>query len=340
MSLTFLKAQTATDYFRRGYDSHKVYSLKEALENYNASLAIDSTYYASYYNRALIRLTQGEVKLALKDAQRVVHFNPAFQEGYGLIGFIRIRQGADIGDKEVIELFRKAEGAASQNGIACVGKAVLMINRVSENEQDNTEFEAILAQLDTCANLNADFGPTYLFRSMVRVSLGDIEGAIDDVNWLVTITSESPEVLYYKGSLLRHIGRFDEALELFNQAVMGGFEGGEVYAERGMLYYTQGKSQAALTDFNHCIMQDDTAIECYLNRGLLKSTMGRKNEAIRDFSKVIELNPQHDLAWFSRGFERVKLRQKRLGCQDLIEAINLGNETAINIKSQYCRGIN
>lgn len=73
------------------------------------------------------------------------------------------------------------------------------------------------------------------------------------------------------------------------------------YGNRGEAYKDIGRYDKALEDFNNAIRVDPKYAEGYNSRGQLSAMRGNINEALKDFLKVIELNPRFDEAYNNIG---------------------------------------
>lgn len=73
------------------------------------------------------------------------------------------------------------------------------------------------------------------------------------------------------------------------------------YGNRGEAYKDIGRYDKALEDFNNAIRVDPKYAEGYNSRGQLSAMRGNIDEALKDFLKVIELNPRFDEAYNNIG---------------------------------------
>jgi tetratricopeptide (TPR) repeat protein len=103
--------------------------------------------------------------------------------------------------------------------------------------------------------------------------------------------------------------QINQAQELFNQ---------------GVKYGVGGKYDSALDQFNQAIELYPLFAEAYLYRGLARIEKGFFQDATRDFSITIELDPGlADQAYYFRGVARAGLKDYPAAIHDLSVAINL-----------------
>ena len=85
------------------------------------------------------------------------------------------------------------------------------------------------------------------------------------------------------------------------------------------------------------IKRDSANADAYLSRASLKFQMQDYNGAMPDLNKVIELNPKDALAYNIRGLCKSELGDKVGACLDWKKAVKLGDETAKDKISKYCK---
>lgn len=98
---------------------------------------------------------------------------------------------------------------------------------------------------------------------------------------------------------------------------------------RGSALASQGKFQQALQDFNEGINADSTNKAGYLNRSLVFLNMGDYAKAIADYTEYLKIEPNDANIWFERGMLRRYQNQFGGALDDLNRALqlnpNLGN---------------
>jgi tetratricopeptide (TPR) repeat protein len=131
--------------------------------------------------------------------------------------------------------------------------------------------------------------PDYNIRAFVKYNLGDIQGAITDLN---------------------------EAIRLNPADTLA-------YNNRGMMKSELGDKQGAIADFNEAIRLNPDFAGTYYNRGFMKYKLGDKQGAIADFNEAIRLKPDFDFAYFARGNAKKDLADKQGALADFRKASEL-----------------
>lgn len=126
------------------------------------------------------------------------------------------------------------------------------------------------------------FAQGHLNRALARYEVGDLDGAVADL---------------------------DESIRLAPGYALA-------WSHRGVLRHMRGEHEAALHDLDRAIVLSPSA-DIFANRGAVRLVMGNPEGALTDLDRAIALNPSDLLAWANRGRARVELGQHRAALEDL-----------------------
>lgn len=115
-----------------------------------------------------------------------------------------------------------------------------------------------IARLTKAISLNEQLGDARLLRAKTLLKMGDVKGADEDVNWLMTHTKDDEDVLLMAARVVYAKGQVDEAINIYNKVI----------------------------DLN------PFQLDAYRERGKIKFDRGDKVGAQEDMQKVLELNPE------------------------------------------------
>lgn len=115
-----------------------------------------------------------------------------------------------------------------------------------------------IARLTRAISLNEQLGDARLLRAKTLLKMGDVKGADEDVNWLMTHTKDDEDVLLMAARVVYAKGQVDEAINIYNKVI----------------------------DLN------PFQLDAYRERGKIKFDRGDKLGAQEDMQKVLELNPE------------------------------------------------
>ncbi|MFF0392558.1 tetratricopeptide repeat protein [Kitasatospora sp. NPDC004615] len=193
------------------------------------------------------------------------------------------------------------------------------------------EDPAALVLLDQALLLAPDLLPALIQRGRVRCYLGHRDLALADLDAALARTPFAAEVLaarehpdrlaaavsdrattvatrqehsdafYYRGWVLRLVGRLDEALADLDAAVVLDPEDSWALSERGQVHHTAGRFDRAIADFTAALALEPEHGSALIRRGLAQGAAHRIDLAIGDFDAALALDPFNAWALCERG---------------------------------------
>lgn len=80
----------------------------------------------------------------------------------------------------------------------------------------------------------------------------------------------------------------------------------EQHLEVGLELHQQGRFEEAIQDYNEAILLDPQRVEAFNNRGRAYLNIDQAGKAIEDFDQVLRLDPQLAEAYYNRGLAYIK----------------------------------
>ena len=114
--------------------------------------------------------------------------------------------------------------------------------------------EMALSKLDRLVAHNPQNVLVLQQRSMIRARMGDLEGALEDIDTALDIATTA-DLLATRGSHLTSMRRFDEAIEILTRALELAPGNTRYYVERGMAYDGAGDYAAAVADYEQWLSE-------------------------------------------------------------------------------------
>ena len=108
-----------------------------------------------------------------------------------------------------------------------------------------------------------------------------------------------------------------------------------IWNENGVSLYNQGKYNEALQAFNNALEFDSRSPEIWFNKGNAFYSQGKYEEALRAYDRVVELDPKYTHAWLAKGkalYYQRKYDEAILACDKVIE-LNPQDTDAWSIKN-------
>lgn len=105
-----------------------------------------------------------------------------------------------------------------------------------------------IARLTKAIVLNEELGDARLLRAKTLLKMGDVNGAEEDVNWLMEHTLEEEDVLLMAARVAHVKGENDDAISIYNKVIEQNPFQLDAYRERGQIRYEQGDKKGAEED--------------------------------------------------------------------------------------------
>jgi tetratricopeptide (TPR) repeat protein len=138
--------------------------------------------------------------------------------------------------------------------------------------------------------INPNFAEGYHSRGIIRFTLKNYEGALQDLNKSISL---NPTYQY-------------------------------TYASRGSVYATIKKYGEAIEDYNKALAMNPNDMPTYLNRGMARVQLRDFQGAKNDLTIYINFNPQNMMAYYHRGLANANLGQLAECCSDWKKAYDGG----------------
>ncbi|KAJ3197639.1 DnaJ sub C member 3 [Irineochytrium annulatum] len=205
--------KTVQQYLDEAKDHMTNVRYNDAMNAFDAAIALDASNYLTYYRRAVAYLTMGRSSNALRDLTHALDLNPKFtaamlQRGKQLLKECRLKEGiedlekfsaATPSDQSVPEIVTEARQAQMD---------FVAYPPLLERKDYEPAIETLTRLISVCPLLSE----LRLKRAECYLQLGDKEMAIGDMSRAAKIQPDSTDVLYRLGTLRLSIGEPAEAI--------------------------------------------------------------------------------------------------------------------------------
>ncbi len=157
-------------------------------------------------------------------------------------------------------------------------------------------------------------------RGNAKNMLGKYEEAIEDYNEALRLNPQYAETYYNRGIARQMIGKHREAIGDYDEAIRVNPNYTDAYNNRGGAHHRLGKHQHAIKDFGEAIRINPKYASAYNNRGFVKYGLRKYHDAIKDYDEAIRLNPTYATAYNNRGKAKQKLGRTQEAKKDFEKA--------------------
>ena len=127
-----------------------------------------------------------------------------------------------------------------------------------------------------------------------------------------------------EGLALYNQGKYQAAIELYNEAIKLDPNYAPAYNNRGMVYADLKRYLDAIADFNKSIeLKNPTLHFAYNNRGMAYTNIQNYEQAISDYNRAIEINPNFEKAYNNRGVVYFYLKDYQKAISNYEKAIEI-----------------
>jgi tetratricopeptide (TPR) repeat protein len=198
------------------------------------------------------------------------------------------------------------------------------------------DLQGALMDFDKVIEYKPNFVTGLRMRGDIRNKLGNFAGALEDLNLAISLNSTNAEAYIMRGNSYYKLGNIEAAFLDCNKAIELNPNLVEAYNNRCMLKAITGDTAGAMNDINKAIELAPDNAESFSSRGNLKVMMKNFSGALEDFNFSLKLNPVNSVVYINRGLARLNLNDLAGACEDWKKSVEQGNNSALQMISQYC----
>ena len=155
-----------------------------------------------------------------------------------------------------------------------------------------------------CGDLLASYPKSLAVINILAATLqgqGKWQEAIDNYNQAILLKPDFAEAYSNRGNALRQQGNLDKALESYDQAIQIKPDYAVAFFNRGNALCQQSKLEEALISYDKAIKLRPDFVEAYSNKGNALGELGKLDDALRSYDKAIKLRPDFVEVYSNRG---------------------------------------
>ncbi|MFH1656114.1 MAG: tetratricopeptide repeat protein [Candidatus Omnitrophota bacterium] len=136
---------------------------------------------------------------------------------------------------------------------------------------------------------------------LVLSALGDLEGAIEEMETAIKISPHHADAYYRLSLLLKKTGENKKAIESLKKAVKLSPKYIEYLLELGTAHYDEKDFKSALDLYKRALEIRSDSAKIRTSLGVALSSLGQNDEAEEEFKKAIEINDKYAEAYLNLG---------------------------------------
>ena len=196
------------------------------------------------------------------------------------------------------------------------------------------QFEAALVSYDQALRLEKT-ADTLVNRGATLTDLGRYDDAVDSFNQALSLLPSHIVALDCRGVAYARLGRHEEALASHQEAAALDPDNHQMWSNAAIVAVTLKKFDVALMSYEQALLLRPDDVTIHNNRGAVLTDLGRHEEAILSFAKAISIAPDYIDAFMNRGATLWILERydEALHCYDQVLMID-----ADHVRARVSRG--
>jgi len=204
--------------------------------------------------------------------------------------------------------------------------------REEEKIQRDLKNQQIVDEMTHRINGKKKDHAAYFHRGRAKLELGDLTGALDDLNKAVSLSQNYAGYYFIRGEIYYQMYEYLKASEDYSKGIQLNPNIETTYLARAYSYFSLKEYSKAIEDYTKALQLNSQNAESYSWRGYTFYTMKEYSKAADDYTNAIQLDPQNSDLYSKRGrifYEYLKDKVK--GEADFKKVLELGENSSSNV---------
>ncbi|MCB1721513.1 MAG: tetratricopeptide repeat protein [Alphaproteobacteria bacterium] len=171
-----------------------------------------------------------------------------------------------------------------------------------------------------------DHGDSLYLLGLARYYMGNLDGAIEQIEKAVEDEEAYAEWWCNYGIMLTECARYDEAIKAFDNAIATDADYCESYWNQSHAYWLAGEYERAEKTARKGVDLKPDSAEAWLNMGTAIVRLGRLEEAVECWEKALEIQPDFVFAWNNLGNVLRELGQLEAAAEKCRKALEIQHD--------------
>lgn len=174
-----------------------------------------------------------------------------------------------------------------------------------------------------------------LLRAYINQALEDYDAQLVDLNELMSLNPDNPEMLQWRASVLMESEKYEEAQRDIRKLLQ--YQSNpQLKSYLGLTYYYQDNPDSALIMFDEIIQEDPNFVQSYVYAASLCLDESAYELALNYINKGLQRQPSNSTLLFYKGIALVETDEEIEGCRCLTKAFNAGIDDVGEYLKEYC----
>jgi tetratricopeptide (TPR) repeat protein len=266
-----LDSQDAQNYLIRGYSKYLLKSYNKAINDFNVVLKLNAYHEIGYWFRGDAKSMIGKHQEAIKDYNMAIKLNPLKSNYYSFRGLEKLNLGY---------------------------------------------YEEAVNDFDTAIKLNPKDDFYYASRGRSKLKMKKYKEAINDLNKAIKLNSKDAHYYSLRGQVKSELKKFSDAVNDYNKAIALSIKDDFYYSLRGQAKLKLKKYNEAVNDYSMAIDLNPNNYLYYFLRGEAYYYLTNYEESIRDYNIAIGFDSTQSFINFYKNESLKKLKSKKQQKED------------------------
>lgn len=190
------------------------------------------------------------------------------------------------------------------------------------------ELDGALQDLDRGVRLDRNFAPAYAYRAAAWFAKKEFEKGLSDLNQAIKLDHRYVWAYVRRGAAHRSLKQFDRALDDYAAALKLDAGDPEIHHDRGEAWMGLLQFDRAIDDFTAAIRLQPQAAASYQRRADALRGAKSFDKALEDYAVALRLAPNDPVIYAARGGAWMSKRATREAIQDFDKAVALAPDDA------------
>ncbi|BAZ91003.1 TPR repeat-containing protein [Raphidiopsis curvata NIES-932] len=202
--------------------------------------------------------------------------------------------------------------------------------------QSSTEYTKQIVQENNVARLMDQVQDSQKVSNLLSqgnglLDIGRYEEALQLYNRAIEIEKDSVPSWVNRGNALLSLKRYEEALKSYNRAIALRPNKNQAWYNRGNALSALGRYEEAIRSYNESIVIEPNKFEAWINKGIALTKLGRYQEGLASYNQAISINPNFPTAYYNKACNYALQKQVDLAVESLAKAIKMRRQKYIEL---------